>query len=90
MAKVRVKINSKAAVDLMNSGPVQEMVLREAQQVAGKANDALKPRSQSAGRFEADVQPGKSRAHALVKTKGVYPARHNAKHNTLLKALNSG
>lgn len=90
MAKVRVRINSSDAKALLNSEGVQQLVLAHAESIADNANSQLKPRSKSAGRFEADVQAGGGRAHARVTTAGVYPIRHNLKHNTLLKAVGSG
>lgn len=40
--------------------------------------------------FEPSVQQGKTRPHGIVKTVTFKARRDNARHNTLLKALNAG
>lgn len=40
--------------------------------------------------FEPSVQQGKTRPHGVVKTATFKARRDNARHNTLLKALNAG
>lgn len=37
--------------------------------------------------FECDVRDGRNRCHALIKTHDFESIRHNAYHNSLLKAL---
>lgn len=85
MAKVeRLEINSAAAIQILNSGPVQALCLSKAQAIANSANAA------AGGGYAADVQAGKTRAHALAKTINAKGMRDNAKNNTLLKSLGSG
>lgn len=40
--------------------------------------------------FEPSVQQGKTRPHGVVKATTFKARRDNARHNTLLKALNAG
>lgn len=40
--------------------------------------------------FESSVQQGKTRPHGVVKAATFKARRDNARHNTLLKALNAG
>ncbi|ACV09949.1 hypothetical protein Jden_2314 [Jonesia denitrificans DSM 20603] len=89
-SRVKVKMNSAGAARVMNSAGVQARLLAHAESMAAAANSMLDPASAGAGRFEADVKPGKVRAHARVTAAGVYPIRHNLKHNTLLKVLGNG
>lgn len=79
MAKVKVKINRAAGRAFMNSAAIQQELLRRAENVA----EACRSESGLAG-FEADVQPGRTRAHAMVKTVGFEAVGHDAKHGTLL------
>jgi hypothetical protein len=83
MAKVKVKMNSAGARALLNSPEVQKELLRRAELIRSRAEA-------SGASFDADVQPGKNRAHAMVKTTDIKSRRSNAKHNTLLKALDAG
>ena len=86
MAKIKVVMNSRGSAELMNSLEMQEDLLRRAERIKVHAD------SMGSGRYEADVQPGKTRAHAMVKTpyndlKTLYSQR---KHNTLLKSMDAG
>ena len=80
----KVTMNHAGARAIMNSGVVQGELLNRASRICGTAN------SIGSGRFVADVQPGKNRAHAMVKTTDAKSRRSNAKHNTLLKSLDAG
>lgn len=77
MGDVRVVINQSGVRDLLNSAGVQNMLLEHARKVADRAGDG----------FEADVRPGKNRAHARVNATTWKAVGSNRKHNTLLKAL---
>ena len=88
MAKLEMKfskvvLNSAGVREQMNSGEVQSELLGRAEAIANHARSF-------GGEYEADVQPGRTRAHALVKTKDRHAERANAKHNALLKALDAG
>lgn len=83
MAEIKVKINYAGARVLRNSPEVQADLLRRARLIQARAGT-------SGAEFDADVQPGKSRAHAIVRTTDLKSQRSNAKHNTLLKALDAG
>lgn len=80
----KVKMNSAGARAIMNSPEVQAELLRRANAIKDCAD------SMGSGVYEADVQPGKNRAHAMVKTTGARSRASNAKHNTLLKSLDAG
>jgi len=80
MARVRVKMLSAGSVALMNSVEMQEILMGLAEPIADRAG---------AG-FVADVQPGRGRAHAMVKSTGYQSARAQAENNALLKAIGGG
>lgn len=77
MARTTVKMSSAGARQLMNSAEVQQLLLEHAREVAARAG---------AG-FEADVQPGRNRAHAMVKSTDYESMRRQATDNVLLKAI---
>lgn len=88
MAKLEMKfskvvLHSAGVREVMNSGEVQSELLSRAEPIASHAESF-------GGSYEADVRPGRTRAHALVKTKDRYAERANAKHNALLKSLDAG
>lgn len=84
MAKVeRLEINSDGARAILNSPEVQAALLQKAEAIAKRAKGF-------GGNYVADVQPGKNRAHALVKTADGKAAYSNAKHNSLLKSVDAG
>lgn len=80
---VKVKMNAAACIALMNSSEVQQDLLTRAERIKAAA-DAM-----GSGTYEADVQPGRTRAHARVKTPAgdFRTMASNRKHNSLLKAL---
>lgn len=81
---IRVKINSRAARALLNGPEVQGDLLARAERIKAKAE------SIGSGEYVADVQPGKNRAHAIVRTTDIESRRSNAKHNSLMKSINAG
>lgn len=84
MANVKVKINSSGARQLLNSTAVQGELLKRAEKIKARAD------GMGSGKYTADVQPGKNRAHAMVKTTDFISKKSNAKHNTLLKSMDAG
>lgn len=78
MAK-NVKINSRGALQLLNSAPIVEDITRRAEQIAAAAGEG----------FEAEVVHT-DRAHANIRATTFEAAARNAKHNTLIKALGAG
>ncbi len=84
MANVKVKINSSGARQLLNSTAVQGELLKRAEKIKARTD------GMGSGKYTADVQPGKNRAHAMVKTTDIISKRSNAKHNTLLKSMDAG
>lgn len=86
MAKVKVRMNPAGAREVLNSSGVQQDLLARAERIKARAD------SMASGKYEADVQPGKNRAHAMVKTpKGDFATMASqAKHNTLLKSMDAG
>lgn len=81
---VRARINSRAARALLNGPEVQGDLLARAERIKAKAE------SMGGGEYVADVQPGKNRAHAIVRTTDIESRRSNAKHNSLMKSLGAG
>lgn len=84
MSKVRVKMNIPGCIALRNSGEVQRDLLSRAVRVKNKAETF------GSGRYVADVQPGRTRAHAMVKTTDPRSMASNRKHNSLLKSIDAG
>lgn len=84
MASVKVVMNSAGAIALMNSAEVQADLLSRAEAIKGRAE------SFGSGSYEADVQAGRTRAHAMVKTTDARSMASNKKHNSLLKSLGAG
>lgn len=86
---IRVRINSAGARAVLNSSEVQAELLRRAERVRARAD------SIGSGKYDADVQAGKTRAHALVKTKpgksseAYRSRRSNAKHNSIAKSIDA-
>lgn len=72
---MRIKIENDALRAL--STPVIESAAERIATAAGKG-------------FEASVQQGKTRPHGVVKAVAFKARQANARHNTLLKALNAG
>lgn len=77
--RVQVRMNPAGARALLNSPEVQAHLLDYAL--------AAQARTGAPGLYPADVQAGKTRAHALVKTSGYESIKHNAKTNALLRGL---
>lgn len=86
MAKVKVVMNRAGSVALMNSAEMQADLLSRAERIKARAD------GMGSGRYIADVQPGKTRAHAMVKTppKDFRTMASQRKHNTLLKSMDAG
>ena len=84
MARARVKMNRAGCISIRNSSEVMGDLLERAQRIKAKSDGV------GSGVYEADVRPGKTRAHAMVKTTDPRSMASNAKHNTLLKSLYAG
>lgn len=84
--KVRVKMNSRGALAILNSPGVQADLLRRAQAIQAGANSTLPG---DAAPYDADVQTGR-RARAMVKTTDAANRRHEGKTNAILKNLDRG
>lgn len=84
MARVSVSMNHAGAARLLNCAEVQADLLERAERIRDRAD------SMGSGRYEADVMPGRTRAHAMVKTTDHRSRASNAKHNSLLKSLDAG
>lgn len=85
MAKVRVKMNSAGARQLMNSPEMQSILKSYADKAAAVANASLDAQADEG--YESYVKPGRNRARAVAHTTGIASQRHNRKHNALLKGL---
>lgn len=85
-SKVKVCMSDSGSRALLNSAGVQADLLGRAERIRAKAD------SIGSGKYEADVQPGKTRAHAMVKTPNgdFRTMASQRKHNTLLKSLDAG
>lgn len=79
-----VKINSAGARAIMNLPEVQSELMRRAESIRSHAA------SMDGCTYVADVQQGKNRAHAMVKTADAKSCSSNAKHNTIIKSLDAG
>jgi hypothetical protein len=86
MAKVGiyVKLNNSGCNAVRNSPEVQHDILRRTQAIADRASATF------GGNFIADVQPGRTRAHAMAKPADDDAARVNARTNALLKSIDAG
>lgn len=86
MGKVKVVMNSAGARELLNCSGIQSDLLSRANSIKARAD------SMGSGTYVADVQPGRNRAHAMVKTpRGDFKTMASqAKHNTLLKSMDAG
>lgn len=86
MANVKVVMNRAGCIALMNSSGMQSDLLRRANSIKARAD------GMGSGRYVADVQPGMTRAHAMVKTPpGDFKTMASQrKHNTLLKSMDAG
>lgn len=84
MGNVKVKMNRAGARGLLNGAEVQGDLLARAERVRASAE------SMGPGEFVADVQPGKQRAHAMVKTADYESAKSSAELNSLVKSMGAG
>lgn len=84
--KVKVVMNASGSVSLMNSAEMQADLLGRAERIKAHAD------SMGSGKYIADVQPGRTRAHAMVKTpeKDFRAMASQRKHNSLLKSMDAG
>lgn len=81
MANVEVKMNSAGAIELMNSYEMQQICLQHAQKIAESAN------AKGGGGYEANVQPGATRAHARATTASDHARKTEFNNNYLLKSI---
>lgn len=84
MARAAVSMNHAGARAILNSGAVQADLLARAERIRDRAGAV------GSGSYEADVRPGRERAHAMVKTTDALSIASNAKHNSLVKSMDAG
>lgn len=84
MGSMKVVMSKSGARDVMNSQAVMDDLLSRAETIKATAD------GMGSGKYVADVRKGQNRAHAMVKTTDAISCASNAKHNTLLKSLDSG
>ena len=84
MSKVRVKMNIPGCIAYRNSDSVQSDLLDRAERIRAQAETF------GSGHYTADVRPGRTRAHAMVKTTDARSIASNRKHNSLLKSIGAG
>lgn len=81
MAKnVKVRLNRSGVRDLLRSADVRADLERRAARI----------KAASGSGYETDSEIGKNRARASVRTADMRSIRDNAKHNTLIRAMDSG
>jgi hypothetical protein len=80
MADVKFEYSKAGFNAVRNSPQVQAELMSLASGVASRAGAMGSP-------CNADIKPGRTRAHARVATNGVESAENNVKTNALLKAL---
>ena len=83
MADVKVVMNHAGAREILNSPEVQAELLARAGRIKSQART-------HGGNYTADVQPGKSRAHARVSTADDEARKRNLQTNALLKSIDAG
>lgn len=76
MSRVRFMLNRKGVSELLKSEGVQELLAKEATEMAGRCGTG----------YEGKTQLGKNRAYANVRPVTSKAKRDNYKNNTLLKA----
>lgn len=84
MSRVKVRMNIPGCISLRNSAEVQSDLLSRAERIKDQAETF------GSGLYDADVQPGRTRAHAMVKTTDYRSMASNAKHNSLLRSIDAG
>lgn len=84
MASNEFKPNRGALRSIMQSGEIQGLVTRAANQMKASAD------SMGSGRYVVKSGMGKVSAHAIVGTTDIVSIKSNAKHNSLLKSISSG
>lgn len=93
MSKVSCKVqfknfkwNRAGYADVMKSGGVQSMVRQHASSALSAANGMFEPHGDEEG-YAMRQAHGKLADGYVVSTTGPHSRNHNAKYNTLLKAL---
>lgn len=81
MGNVSFKLNKAGIEELLKSQAVSSLIESKAKEVLANCPDIG---------FGMTMGATSQRARAFVGTRSVYSARHNNKHNTLLKALGGG
>ena len=81
MSTVRVVMNLAGVRAVRNSPEMQRVLLGHAERAASVAS------GMTGEEFEADVQPGKTRAHARASTASDAAVRANWQTNALVKGL---
>ena len=84
MSGVRVRINKSAIDEILNSPEVNADIQRRVNAVRDYANSMF-----SANGYKGDVMKT-DRPHGAVWAGDLHSRRSNAKHNTLMRALDAG
>lgn len=87
MAKLKfskVVMHNAGVRAILNSEEVQADILARAEAIRDHVQENFD------GEYVADVRPGQTRAHAMVKTMDGLSAYENHAHNALLKSLDAG
>ena len=84
MAGIKVRINTKGVLDVLNSDGVRSDIQRRVDAIKARANSL-----HTADGYEGDVMTT-DRPHGAVWAGDLHSRRSNARYNTLLKALDAG
>lgn len=85
MASVRFVPSRAGFRALMNSEAVQRALLERGERIAGAARE-----STGVDGFEADVRPGRNRAHCLVKTTTLRAAGEEHDSKAIERSIDAG
>lgn len=88
MTRPRVRLDSRAVADVLNSDGVRAELLAHAQRIADRARgNAPVESGEYRDGIEADVQPGRKRAHARVSATAPHSLAVEARTGNLRRAL---
>lgn len=88
MARIRIQTHRVGVTEVLTSLGVLGEIDKQARHVASVANGMHNAKGYVGDAIIGDG--AKPRAHGMVKTTDLHTKRSNAKHNTLLKALQGG
>ena len=88
MSRPRVRLDSRAVAEMLNSPEVQAALLEHAERVADRARSSAPVESgEYRDGIEVDVQPGAKRAHARVTATAPHSLAVESRTGNLRRAL---